>query len=255
VSAGQSSGRVAVVTGAGSGMGQASALRLARAGYRIAALDIAEDGLVATKAEAEALGAECLALSVDVSDERAVESAITAVNETLGRPYALALAAGVYQQPTPVVDLPTSELDRIFKVNVYGVFHCVRAGMRVMMHGGDGGRIVLWSSTGARVSKEGFAAYCASKGAIESMARSFACEAGEYGITVNVIVPGAIETPMIAGADLSHFRSHLPARHVAGPEDVAALLEYLCSDEAKYVTGSGIVIDGGFLAMHRLMSL
>jgi NAD(P)-dependent dehydrogenase (short-subunit alcohol dehydrogenase family) len=246
--------RVAVVTGAGSGMGQACAVRLARAGYQIAALDVSADGLRATSQQVECAGAQCLPLQVDVADEHEVDAALARVGAELGRPYALALAAAVYPPPVTVAGVTSAELRRVFDVNVFGVIYCVRAALRLMTESAGGGRIVLWSSTGAHVSKGGMAAYCASKAAIESLGRTLAVEVGEYGITVNVIVPGTIDTPMIAGTDLQRYRDHLPARHVAGPDEVAALVEFLCQPDARYLTGSGIVIDGGFLAMHRFAS-
>lgn len=246
--------QVAVITGAGSGMGQACAVRLARAGYRIAALDVSADGLRATSQQVVSAGARCLPIQVDVADEHQVDAAMARVGAELGRPYALALAAAVYPPPVTVAEVTSAELRRVFDVNVFGVIYCVRAALRLMTESTGGGRIVLWSSTGAHVSKGGMAAYCASKAAIESLCRTLAVEAGEYGITVNVIVPGTIDTPMIAGTDLQRYRDHLPARHVAGPGEVAALTEFLCSSDARYLTASGIVIDGGFLAMHRFAS-
>lgn len=247
---------MAVISGAGSGMGQACAVRLARAGYQIAALDVSVDGLRATSEQVECAGARCLPLQVNVADEHEVDAAMARVGAELGRPYALALAAAVYPPPVTVAGITSAELHRVFGVNVFGVIYCVRAALRLMTGDtvSDGGRIVLWSSTGAHVSKGGMAAYCASKAAIESLGRTLAVEVGEYGITVNVIVPGTIDTPMIAGTDLQRYRDHLPARHVAGPDEVAALVEFLCRPDARYLTGSGIVIDGGFLAMHRFAS-
>jgi meso-butanediol dehydrogenase/(S,S)-butanediol dehydrogenase/diacetyl reductase len=246
--------RVAVITGAGAGMGQACAVRLARAGYQIAALDVSADGLASTSQQVERAGSRCLPIQADVADETQADAALARVGAELGRPYALALAAAVYPPPAPVAEISTAELRRVFEVNLFGVIYCVRAALRLMSGGPAGGRIVLWSSTGAHVSKGGMAAYCASKAAIESLGRTLAVEVGGYGITVNVVVPGTIDTPMIAGTDLQRYRDHLPARHVAGADEVAALVEYLCGPDARYLTGSGIVIDGGFLAMHRFQS-
>ncbi len=246
--------RIAVITGAGSGMGQACAMRLARSGYQIAALDISEDGLQATSERVGQAGARCLPIRVNVASESQVDAAMTRIGAELGRPYLLALAAAVYPKPVAVADITSAELHRVFSVNVFGVIYCVRAALKLMAGTEIGGRIVLWSSTGARVSRAGSAAYCASKAAIESLGRTLATEAGEHGITVNVIVPGTIDTPMIAGTDLQQYRDHLPARHVAGPGEVAALVEFLCTADAGYLTGSGIVIDGGFLAMHRFQA-
>jgi NAD(P)-dependent dehydrogenase (short-subunit alcohol dehydrogenase family) len=249
-----SADRIAVITGAGSGMGQACAVRLARRGYQIAALDVSDAGLRATSLEVERAGSRCLALRVDVADESDVDAAMARVGAELGRPYLLALAAAVYPTEVRIADLTRAELQRVFSVNFFGVVSCVRAALRLMAGTDIGGRIVLWSSTGARVSRAGGTAYCASKAAIESLGRTLASEVGEYGITVNVVVPGTIDTPMIAGTDLQVYRDHLPARHVAGPDEVAALVEFLCTADARYLTGSGIVIDGGFLAMHRFQT-
>lgn len=243
--------QIAVITGAGSGMGQACAVRLARSGYQIAALDISEDRLATTCQQVELAGSRCLPIAVDVASESQVDSAMARIGVELGRPYLLALAAAIYPVPIALADVNSAELSRVFDVNFFGVVYCVRAALKLMTAVDTGGRIVLWSSVGAHVPSAGFAAYCASKAAIESLGRTLAVEAGEYGITVNVIVPGTIDTPMIAGSDLQVYRDHLPARHVAGPDEVAALVEFLCTAEARYMTGSGIVIDGGFLVMHR----
>lgn len=247
--------RVAFITGAGSGMGQACAIRLARSGYRIAAADINGQGLEATKSSLATLGSECMCLQIDVSEEAEVEAAMEEVGARYGPPYVLALAAGIYQEAVYVVDVTTAQLDRIFRVNVYAPVYCVRSALSLMIEGAQGGRIILWSSTGAHVSRKGFAAYCASKAAVESLVRTLACELGVHGITVNAIVPGTIDTPMIAGTDMDTYRKLLPARYVAGPEEVAGIVEFLCTSDARYITGSGIVVDGGFLAMHRLASL
>ena len=248
--------RVAVITGAGSGMGRACAVRLARSGYSIAALDISEPGLRTTRQQVEAGGGTCLPVYVDVADESQVDAAMTRVGAELGRPYVLALAAGISPRSrTAVADLSSEELQRVFAVNVFGVMYCLKSALRLMTGDSEGGRIVLWASTGARISAPGSAAYCASKAAVESIGRTLANELARSGITVNVILPGAIDTPMIAGDDLQFFSEVLPAGYVAGPEEVASLVEFLCGPDAGYLTGSGILMDGGFATMHLLHHL
>jgi 2-hydroxycyclohexanecarboxyl-CoA dehydrogenase len=255
VSAGQGglAGKVVVVTGAASGQGRATAVRLAREGAPVAAIDVNAEGLASLAAEIEAAGGTMLPLEVDVASQAAVEEAFARVRSELGPTYVLAAAAAIYPPPREVVDLPADEVERIFAVNVYGIFHCARAAGRQMIEAGEGGRILLWSSVGARLAIAGYSAYCASKGAVEGFSHVLAVELGPHGVLVNVIAPGAIDTPMLAGADLDTHASLLPSGRVGQPEDVAELAAYLCSPLAGFVTGTTITIDGGSCAVNGLV--
>jgi NAD(P)-dependent dehydrogenase (short-subunit alcohol dehydrogenase family) len=246
-------GRVVVVTGAASGQGRACALLLARSGWLVGALDRDRPGLERLREEIERGGGRCLDVTVDVSSEGQVVDGMRRIRDELGEAYALLAAASAYPVARiPLADVTHDDLARLFAINVFGVVTCAREAAAQMRAAGRGGRIVLWSSTGARVSGVGHLAYCASKAAVESLVRGLAAELGPDRITVNGIAPGVVDTPMIAGTDFEALESLLPVRRVGTPDDVAQLAEYLCSDGAGYVTGATMLVDGGFCALHAL---
>ena len=240
------SGRVAVVTGAASGQGRATALRLAGEGALVGALDVDLAGLDSLVDEISVAGGRCLGLRVDVSDPGAVRSVFGQIESELGRVYVLAAAAAVYPQATLSHLRDPRETARVFDVNLMGVIHCASAATSQMIAEGGGGRIILWSSIGAGAVIAGHAAYCASKAAIEGLGRALAAELGPYGITVNTIAPGAIDTPMIADLppDPEYFEV-LPVGRVGTPDEVAHLVSYLCSDASGFMTGAVLALDGG----------
>ena len=246
--------KVAVVTGAGSGQGRATALRLARGGALIAGVDVDSDAVTSLSRELEKAGAVCLPFETDVSSPRMVAETFARIQDTLGPAYILAAAAGIFPPPRELVDLTPEQIERIFAVNVYGVFNCAREAARQMLMAGNGGRIVLWSSVAAQLAAAGHSAYCASKGAVEAMARVFAAELSPHGIYVNVISPGAIDTPMLAGYDLDIHESALPSRRVGQPDEVAELAAYLCSRHVGFVTGATVNIDGGLSAINGIVA-
>ena len=240
------SGRVAVVTGAASGQGRATALRLAGEGAVVGALDVDLAGLESLVTEISAVDGRCLGLQVDVSDAGAVGSAFDQIEAELGRAYVLAAAAAIYPPATLSHLRDPAETARVFDVNLMGVIHCTSAATRQMIEEGAGGRIILWSSIGAGAVIAGHAAYCAGKAAIEGLGRALGAELGPYGITVNTIAPGAIDTPMIADVPLdAEYLEVLPVGRVGTPEEVAHLVSYLCSAASGFMTGAVLALDGG----------
>lgn len=238
--------RVAVVTGAASGQGRATALRLAGEGALVGALDVDIAGLDGLVDQISAAGGKCLGLRVDVSDAGAVRSAFDQIEGELGPAYVLAAAAAIYPPATLSHLRDPAETAKVFDVNLMGVIHCASAATCQMIEEGAGGRIILWSSIGANAVIAGHAAYCAGKAAIEGLGRALAAELGPYGITVNTIAPGAIDTPMIAELppDPGYFEV-LPVGRVGTSEEVAHLVSYLCSDTSGFMTGAVLALDGG----------
>lgn len=240
------SGQVAVVTGAASGQGRATSLRLAGEGALVAALDVDAAGLASLVDEISDTGSRCRGLQVDVSDAEAVAAAFAEIEADLGRVYVLAAAAAIYPPGVLSHLRDPEETARIFDVNLMGVVHCASAATRQMIEEGRGGRIILWSSIGAGAVIAGHAAYCAGKAAIEGLGRALGAELGPFGITVNTIAPGAIDTPMISDTppDPAYYEI-LPAGRPGTPEEVAHLVSYLCSDASGFMTGAVLALDGG----------
>jgi 2-hydroxycyclohexanecarboxyl-CoA dehydrogenase len=243
-------GRVAIVTGAASGMGLAIAQRLAGGGHRVAVLDL---DVVAAERAAEDLrssGAQALGLAADVADRGAVNRALAHVRSELGPVEIVVTSAGV-DEFTPFTDITPSQWDRMLAVNLTGTFHCVQAAVPDMMAAGWG-RIVTISSSSAQSGAKRMAHYVASKGGVIALTKALAAELGPHGITVNTIPPGSIETPMThraeAAGDLPStdaLAKMIPVRRMGKPDDVAAACEFLCSEEAGYINGQQINLNGG----------
>jgi NAD(P)-dependent dehydrogenase (short-subunit alcohol dehydrogenase family) len=242
--------RVAVVTGAGSGIGLAIATELAERGRRVALLDL--DGEAAHKAaeELRAKGAPALAGDVDVADRKRVDDALRKVRVELGPIEIMVTSAGV-DAFDPFTEITTAGWDRVVAINLTGTFHCLQAVVPEMLEA-KWGRIVTISSSGAQSGAPRMVHYVASKGGVIGLTRALAVELAPRGITVNAIAPGLILTPMSRrAAEAGHLASldaviaHTPVRRGGTPEDVAAACAYLCSDEAGFVTGQVVGVNGG----------
>ena len=240
--------RVAVVTGGAQGIGQAIALRLARAGGRIAVLD--QQPAAQTLSRLQELGRPAWSAQVDLSEPEGIARAYERLDDEFGSPYALVNAAGVFAD-IPFLDTPVDVWDRVMNVNARGMFLSCQEAARRMSLAGEG-RIVNILST---ASSQGFAlesAYCASKGAALLLTRVLAVELAPFGITVNGVGPGTVETAM--GHDYlarqpiaSHELSRTPMGRFGTPGDIAETVSFLVSD-ATWLTGQAIYVDGGFLA-------
>jgi NAD(P)-dependent dehydrogenase (short-subunit alcohol dehydrogenase family) len=248
--------RVALVTGAASGIGAACALRFAREGARIAGLDVA-DPPASHWAEVAKAAPEVAFSRVDVRDEPSVERAVAATAERFGRIDAVVNAAGVASGGSvDVVD--AAEWDRVLDINLKGTFLVSKHAFRRMKQQRSGSIVNLASIEGL----EGFefqAAYNASKGGVVLLTRNMAIDGGPFGIRVNCLCPGLVETPMTSMLDtpaLEALKQKFVALHMLGragrPEEVAACALFLCSDDASFVTGHALVVDGGFTAGRRL---
>jgi 3-oxoacyl-[acyl-carrier protein] reductase len=250
---GRLAGKVALITGAGRGFGRAIALAFAREGARVAANYLgSQAGAEAVVAEAGRLGAEAVALRGDVAREDDVKALVAATLERFGRLDVLVNNAGIMVR-APMLAVPAEECRRMFDVNVTGTMLCSRHALPAMIER-KGGRIINLSSQLAQraVGGGGFAAYAATKGAIESLTRALAAEVGAHGITVNAIAPGGIETDMSRDVMTEEYRTRrlaeLPLRRFGGVDDVAYCAVVLASDEAGYLTGQILHPSGGWVS-------
>lgn len=242
-------GKVAIITGAGSGIGAGSALRFVAEGARVLVADIDRSHAERTCAEA---GPGAVAWHVDVSDERAVAAMVEAAVDEFGALDVLFSNAGVAESIKPLAEISASEWERIIDVNLKGFFLCAQAAAPVMRRRGSGS-IIVTGSMAARRPRPGMAAYVASKSGVVGLARGLAVELAVDQIRVNVINPGPAETPMLkefAFADdeaeaLRAMRAGLPLGNAIQPDDIAAAAVYLASDEASNVTGLVMNVDGG----------
>jgi NAD(P)-dependent dehydrogenase (short-subunit alcohol dehydrogenase family) len=239
--------RVVVVTGAASGMGRATALRLAGAGARVVAVDVNEEGLAGT---AQTGGERIRTEVADVAERAAVDAVVERAARELGRVDGMVANAGVGLGKT-FLDTTEDDLDRVFAVNLKGVFFCGQAAARAMIAGGRGGRIVNVASTYAEVTAPERTAYSASKGAVRMLTKAMALDLAPHGITVNAVGPGWIRTgmnPLDDPVRVRELEGTIPLGRIGTPEDVAGVIEFLLSDAAAYVTGTTTFVDGGWIA-------
>jgi 2-keto-3-deoxy-L-fuconate dehydrogenase len=250
------SGRTAIVTGGGSGIGQAIAIAFANAGARVATLDIAEGETIrlitATNVNATAIHIDC-----DVTKQMAVRDAFATVAESYGPLDILVNSAGVAHIGT-VESTSEEDFDRVYSVNVKGVYNCLRAGVLAMK--GKGGAILNIASVASTVGIPDRFAYSMSKGAVLTMTLSVAADYVRQGIRCNAISPARVHTPFVDGflaknypgneremfEKLSHTQ---PIGRMGQPSEIAELALFLCSDAAAFITGGNYAIDGGFVSL------
>ncbi len=243
-------GKSALITGAAGGIGSAAARRFASEGASVALADRAADGLGEVASECRDLGApQALELAVDQTDPEAVAGAVEQAWTALGRIDALFANAG-YGKLVPFLETPARVWQRHVDVNLTGTFHVCQEVTRRMADDRGGGAVVINASSGAEVYADQLSAYCATKAAIRMLAIGMASELGVHRIRVNAVMPGVIETPLNAPllADDRHrdvLTAETPVGRLGTPDDVAALVCFLASDDAAYMTGAALMIDGG----------
>jgi NAD(P)-dependent dehydrogenase (short-subunit alcohol dehydrogenase family) len=243
--------RVAVVTGAASGMGLAVGRRLASDGHGVALLDLDGDAAARAAEDVRAAGGRAFAATVDVADRAAVDEALAKVRGELGPTTILVTSAGL-DEFASFTDLTLDAWERMLAVNLTGTFHCIQAAISDMLAAGWG-RIVTISSSSAQSGAARMAHYVASKGGVIGLTKALAVEYAGNGITVNTVPPGFIDTPMVRRAEargdlpaVEAVAARTPVRRAGTPEDVAAACAYLCSEEAGYVTGQVLGVNGGW---------
>ena len=267
-------GKVAIVTGAGrkGGIGAAVALQLAQDGAHVVVGDICApptdlphsgsggwEELTAISEEIESLGVRGLPLRVDVTDAASIQAMMAQTKETLGRLDLLVNNAGTAIGPAPVLHMAEEAWRRTLEVNATGTFLCCKFALPLMIEGGQGGRIVNMASIAAEKPKPYVSAYAASKAAVVALTRALAQEVAEFGITVNAVLPGDVDTAMKQWAlqleslvtsqpydeVLRTAVARIPLGRLATPADVAQLVAFLASDRASFITGQAYSITGG----------
>ncbi len=240
--------KVAVVTGAGSGIGQAVAARLAAEGARVAALDVAADNLAATVKAISEGGGTATAYRCDVTSETSVNETVAALADELGAPTVVCNVAGIggfYN----TVDMPTQQWEKILAVNLTGPFLVCRATLPFLLE--HGGSIVNVASNTALMGQAYSAAYCASKAGLLMFSKALAAEYLSRGVRVNVVAPGGVDTPLIGafelpeGADFKELTKIMTPMGFSTPAEIAASIAFIASDESSYTTGSVLSVDGG----------
>lgn len=253
-------GKVAVVTGAGRGIGRAIALRLAADGADVAVNDILEDDAKQVTAEIEALGRRTVAVPADVSDREAVFDMVATVARTLGRLDIMVSNAGIAQVKR-LVDAEPADLEAIFRVNVFGVVYCLQAAVAQMEAQGGGGKIINAASIAGLSGFDLLGPYSATKFGVVGLTQAAAKELASSGITVNSYCPGIVDTPMWTlidkglgsylgtqtGEAFKQYSATIPLGRPQTAEDVAGLVSYLAGPDSNYMTGQSVIIDGGLV--------
>ena len=242
--------RVAVVTGGASGIGEATCHELARRGHRVAVVDRDGEGAARVAKNLAAGGAQAVGLTADVTDRTAVDDAFAQTRRELGPIEILVTSAGLCVF-TPFADITLDEWNRVFDVNLTGTFHCCQAALPDMVEA-HWGRIITISSSSAQRGSPKAPHYAAAKGAVMVLTKTLALAYAPHGITVNTIPPSGIETPMQhQGQAAGHIPPNdvmaaaIPLGHLGIPADIAAAAGFLASEEAGFITGQALNVNGG----------
>ena len=247
-------GKVTIITGARRGMGRTHALVLAKAGAKVAVSDISLEDCQKVVEEIEKAGGEAIAVKCDVTKKEEVDEMVRKTVEKFGRLDILVNNAGICQFK-PFLELTEENWDRTLDINLKGYFLCAQAAVKEMVKQ-KSGVIVNIASVAMGQAGVGFpniVHYCASKGGIAAMTEALAVELAPHNIRVNAVAPGMIDTPMIEASKadpkmMEATLARVPLGRVGKPEEVSNLVLFLASDESSYITGSVVVIDGGWLA-------
>lgn len=247
-------GKVALVTGGGGAIGSATARRFAQEGAEVVVVDLAEERARALASEISASGQRALPVQADVSVGADAKQMIAATLDAFGRLDVMFNNAGIGGASKTVADMAVEDWDRVIAINLSGIFLCCKYGIPALIQSGGGAIVNMGSSTGGWDVLPESAHYMASKEGVHALTKNLALEVGGYGIRVNAVCPGIIQTTLSfeqnseakeAEDFFKRFRRRIPLRRVGQPEDVAAAVAFLASDDARHVTGSLLLIDGG----------
>ncbi len=240
-----------MVTGGGSGMGLEICRQLAARGDKVAVVDLSATAAEKAAAAIAESGGTAVGLRADVADRSAIDAAYVSVREQLGPIEILVTSAGL-DEFCDFTEISAAQWDRMIAVNLTGTFNCLQATVPDMLAGGWG-RIVTISSSSAQSGAKRMAHYVASKGGVIGITKALAVELAPSGVTVNTIPPGFIDTPMVRRAedkgdvpDVNLIAKQTPVRRAGTPQDIAAAVVFLCSEEAGYITGQALNVNGGW---------
>jgi len=253
-------GKAALITGAGQGIGEAIALRLAEDGFAVACADMRQDTAEAVAAKINAGGGKACAIVVDVADRQSVFDAVASATELLGGMDVVVNNAGI--APIQVIEEATFDIyRRTFDINVGGVLWGIQAATEAFKKLGHGGKIINACSQAGQIGNPALAVYSGTKFAVRGITQSAARDLAQYGITVNAYCPGIVNTPMMQkvaqeladsnGKDfdwgMEQFAQNITLKRVSEPKDVAACVSFLAGPDSDYMTGQAVVIDGGMV--------
>ncbi|HEX4180254.1 MAG TPA: glucose 1-dehydrogenase [Caulobacteraceae bacterium] len=245
--AGEFSGKTAMVTGAASGIGRATALALARAGARVLGGDLDRAGVEATANAIREAGGEAAAVHLDVTSADSVAAAVSAARAQFGGLHIGVNCAGITLAGALLADVPEEKFDQVIAVNLKGVWRCLRAQIPAILDCG-GGAIVNVSSTNGLVAGPMASSYVASKHGVIGLTKAAAIEYSAKGIRVNAVCPGGTDTPMISDQIKQALTPLHPIGRIGQPEEIAAAILFLASPAASFVTGVALPVDGGWTA-------
>ncbi|MFA6492909.1 MAG: SDR family NAD(P)-dependent oxidoreductase [Patescibacteria group bacterium] len=239
--------KVAIVTGSGQGIGQGIAKKLANEGCSVVVSDLNEESAQKVADEINQSGQKAMAIKCDVSKNQEVDNLITKTIESFGKLDILVNNAGIFPYK-PFLEMTEEDWDRVLDVNLKSVFLCSKSAVKVMK---EGSKIVDISSIASFVGFSGLSHYCASKGGVNGFIRALALELASKKINVNAVAPGAISTPGASMGMTEETKAQtiasIPLGRMGEPEDIANAVLFLASDEASYITGQVLVVDGGWI--------